>query len=265
MRARFAVALAFSVAFHCLPLSAGIDDVVLDDLVATLARDLTQLPLHLGGVLLALADRLDVEVVQRDTPLEEPGEQRVEDRLAQVDRVPLLLARHPQHAVPDVVVVAEHVGELVVHIVVRVLPLLGRLGGVPLPVGGVDLRVVHPVPLAVHDVVADLHVLEDLGHAEQARAGDPGGRARLLRLQAGEQRDPAGGREAALHRDHPVDVRRVRVAARLLDLGADGVELASELLDLLLGEVGVLLDVRDSHRNPFGDRVPRACERRIFR
>ena len=31
------------------------------------------------------------------------------------------------------------------------------------------------------------------------------------------------------------------VSARLLDLGADGVELATELLDVLLGEVGVLL------------------------
>ena len=40
--------------------------------------------------------------------------------------------------------------------------LLGRLRGVPLPVAGVDLRVVHPVVLAVHDVVPDLHVVEDL-------------------------------------------------------------------------------------------------------
>ena len=30
---------------------------------------------------------------------------------------------------------------------------------VPLPLRGVDIRVAHPVPLAVQDVVADLHVL----------------------------------------------------------------------------------------------------------
>ena len=35
--------------------------------------------------------------------------------------------------------------------------------------------------------------------------------------------------------------------AGLLDLGADRVELASELLDVLLAEVGVLLDVGDGH------------------
>src|SRR5438067_9260973 len=33
-----------------------------------------------------------------------------------------------------------------------------------------------PVVLAVHDVVADLHVLEDLGERERARAGDEGQR-----------------------------------------------------------------------------------------
>ena len=137
MRVTLAVALAVDVR---LPLRAGqrrVDDVVLEDLVAALAHDLAQLPLHLLRVLLALADPLDVEVVQGDAPLEQRGEQRVVDRLAEVERVPLLLARHPEDAVADVVVVAEHVGELVVHVVVRVLPLLGRLGGVPLPVAGV--------------------------------------------------------------------------------------------------------------------------------
>ena len=235
---------------HLLPLRTGqrrVDDVVLEDLVAALAHDLAQLPLHLLRVLLALADPLDVEVVQGDAPLEQRGEQRVVDGLPEVGRVPLLLARHPEDAVADVVVVAEHVGELVVHVVVRVLPLLGRLRGVPLPVGGVDLRVVHPVPLAVHDVVADLHVLEDLGHPEERCAGHHRGLRGLPVVHAGQQGQPAGGGQATLHPDHPVDVRRVLGVAGLLDLGADRVELASELLDLVLAEVGVLLDVCDGH------------------
>ena len=194
------------------------------------------------GVLLALADRLDVEVVQRDAPLEEQREQRVVDRLAEVDGVPLLVARHPQDAVADVVVVAEHVGELVVDVVVRVLPLLGRLGRVPLPVAGVDLRIVHPVPLAVHRVVAELHVLQDLGRAEQRRAEQPRGRE-----EAREQRDAAGGGEAALQRDDAQDVVAVGLAAGGLDLGADLVELGADRLDLFVGQVGVLTDVGECH------------------
>jgi len=175
-------------------------------------------------------------------PLEEQGEQRVVDGLAQVHRVPALIASHPEDAVPDVVVVAEDVGELVVDVVVRVLPLLGRLRGVPLPVAGVDLRVVHPVPLAVHDVVADLHVLQDLRHTQHERPGHP--RRRVL---AREQRDPACCRKPALDRDHLVDVRRVRRSSRLLDLLPQGVELTPELFHLLVGEVDVLLYVGDRH------------------
>ena len=95
--------------------------------------------------------------------------------------------------------------------------------------------------------MADLHVLEDLGQPQHGGTHGPRGLAGLLRLQARHQRDPARGGEAALDLDHPVDVRRVRVAARLLDLGTDRVELAAELLDLLLAEVGVLLDVGDGH------------------
>ena len=167
--------------------------------------------------------------------------------------MPPLLARHPQDAVADVVVVAEHVGELVVDVVVAVLPLLGRLRGVPLPRRGVDLRVVHPVPLAVHDVVADLHVLQDLGDPEHGGARDP------RRLPARrEQRDPARHREAALDGDDAVDVRRVGGAAGLLDLGAQRVELAPELVDLLVGEVGVLLDVADGHGGSFRGRARRS-------
>ncbi len=230
----FAVRLAVSVDFQLPPGERRVDDVVLEDLVATLAHDLAQLPLHLLGVLLALPDPLDVQVVQRNAPFEERRQHRVVDGLADVGGVPLLLARHPQDAVADVVVVAEHVGELVVDVVVRVLPLLGGLRGVPLPVAGVDLRVVHPVPLAVHHVVADLHVLEDLGQAEERGTGGPGRLAASPRVSSREQGRPPGCCEAALDLDHPVDVRRVSGAAGVLDLGADRVELAADLLHLLL-------------------------------
>ena len=59
---------------------------------------------------------------------------------------------------------------------------------------------------------------------------------------------PSGGREpAALDPDHPVDVRRVSSATGLLDLGSDRVELATELVHLLGGEVGVFGDIGDGH------------------
>ncbi len=47
----------------------------------------------------------------------------------------------------------------------------GRAHGVPLPRGGVDLRVAHPVPLAVQDVVAQLHVLEEPENTDERRFG----------------------------------------------------------------------------------------------
>ncbi len=39
-----------------------------------------------------------------------------------------------------------------------------------------NLGIAHPVPLAMHDVVTDLHVLEDLRHRGPRRAHQPGGR-----------------------------------------------------------------------------------------
>ena len=250
-----------------LPLRAGqrrVDDVVLERLVAALARDLLELALHLLRVLLALADRLDVEVVQGDTPLEQPGEQRVVDGLPEVERRPPLLAGHPQDAVADVVVVAEHVGELVVHVVVRVLPLLGRLGGVPLPVGGVDLRVVHPVPLAVHDVVADLHVLEDLVEPEERarRAPTPGLAGRSCDwVPTSRVSRPATAR--------PRWIWIIRLMYAASDAPRDSsisARIASssrpELLDVLLGEVGVLLDVGDGHVGPLGCQMFEGARRR---
>ena len=78
-----------------------------------------------------------------------------------------------------------------VHVVVRVAPLVGRARGVPLEHLRVQRRVTHPVVLAVHDVVADLHVVEDLGQRQRGRAGQP-----ERRQEAEEQRAAAGDLEA---------------------------------------------------------------------
>ena len=80
---------------------------------------------------------------------------------------------------------------------------------------------------------------------EHRRSGEP----RNL-VPAGEQGDPPAGGQRPLQLDGPPDVAGVALAARLLDIGSDRVELASQFLDVLGGEVRVLLDVGDSHVSP---------------
>ena len=91
----------------------------------------------------------------------------------------------------------------------------------------------HPVPLAVQDVVADLHVLEDLGGAQARGAEDPG-----RREDAEEQHRAAAELERALGLDDLADVGRVAGAAGVDDVLADGVELDADRLDVLAGQVG---------------------------
>lgn len=94
------------------------------------------------------------------------------------------------------------------------------------------MRVVHPVPLAVHDVVADLHVLEDLGR-RQGRGAADGKRAEARQQQA----DAADHGEPPLHLDHRLDVAAVAFAELTGDAVFDRVELARQLLELRRREV----------------------------
>ena len=161
--------------------------------------------------------------MEGDAPLEEGHQQHVVGGLEQVDRDPLLVRVDPHDLVAEVLVLAADVRVRVVDVVVGVLPGLGRRRRVPVPGGGVDVGVVHPVPLAVHDVVADLHVLEDLGQRQRRRAGDPG------RLVArGEQQHPAEHGEPAVHLDHARDVAPVAVAELGEHVVVDRVELARQ-------------------------------------
>ncbi len=205
--------------------------VVLHDLGARLAGDALQVVAHLGRALLPLAHGLEVHVVEGHAPLEERHQHEVVERLEQVDRVPALVRVDPHDLVAEVLVLAADVRVRVVHVVVGVLP--GLLGGrgVPVPGRGVDVRVVHPVPLAVHHVVADLHVLEDLGHRQGGRAGDP-----ARPVARSEQQRAAEQRQAPLERDDRADVGGVALAEAGEHLVVDRLELLAELLDLLRGE-----------------------------
>ena len=122
----------------------------------------------------------------------------------------------------------------VVDVVVRVLPRLGGRGGVPVPHRGVDVGVVHPIPLAVHDVVADLHVLQDLGHARGRRCPAP----TRVRRARGQQQHPPGHDDLALHRDDRLDVVAIAVAEFGEHLVVDRVEFLRELFQFLLAQVG---------------------------
>ncbi len=127
-------------------------------------------------------------------------------------------------------------------VVVRVLPrLLGR-GGVPVPHARVDHRIVHPVPLTVHHVMADLHVLEDLGQREHDRPRQPS-----RRKQRRQQQHPAADRELAVKRDQTADVARVAVAKAVEHLVMQAPELATDLFDLLRRQP--LERICDLHRN----------------
>ena len=77
---------------------------------------------------------------------------------------------------------------------------------------------------------------------EHRRAGHP----RELVL-AGEQTHAAAGRQSTLQLDGPAHVAGVPLTAGFLDVGSDCVEFAAQFLDVLLGQVGVLLDVGDGH------------------
>jgi hypothetical protein len=65
----------------------------------------------------------------------------------------------------------------------------------------VDLRIVHPVPLAVDDVVAQFHVLDALGHQQSDGSDCPSGLA-----LAAEDRQTGNNFEAALAPYDALDV-----------------------------------------------------------
>ena len=173
--------------------------------------------------------------MQRDAVLEERRQQERVKRVAEVVRPPRLVLGHPQDPVADVAVLADDVRVRVVHVVVGVAPLVARARRVPLESLAGQLGVLHPVVLAVHHVVADLHVVEDLRQREGGDAAEPGGR------QEREEEQPAAGDlERPLRLDHVADVLGVALAAVGEDAGSDRVELGAERVELLLREAGAV-------------------------
>src|SRR6266566_344249 len=145
--------------------------------------------------------------------------------------MPGLLGEETQEPVSQVAVAAEDVGEGVVLVVVRVPPGGGRAGIVPVVGLRVELRVLHPVVLAMHHVVAEFHVLEDLGAAEQERAQYPG-----RRQNAGEEQRAAAELGPAYCITDATHVACVVLAESGEDAVAQLVQLRAEGGGLLAGE-----------------------------
>src|ERR1700734_4040864 len=96
-------------------------------------------------------------------------------RLQEIAGPPRLVTGDAHDAVTEIIVDADNVGEHVMAVVVRVPPLRGQPGHVPLPGGGMNFAIVHPIPLTVTDIVAQLHVLDALGYCQCASSESPSG------------------------------------------------------------------------------------------
>jgi hypothetical protein len=87
--------------------------------------------------------------------------------------LPALRIGHAQQRVAQVAVFAQDVGVGVVRDVVGVTPLLAVAGNVPLEGLRVQAGVTGPVVLAMHHVVANFHVVQNLGVGQGHHAQPP--------------------------------------------------------------------------------------------
>ena len=111
----------------------------------------------------------------------------------------------------------------VVLVVVGLAPVGAGADDVPLVGLRVQARIVHPVVLAMNHVVADLHVLEDLGHRQGENAQRP-----QDGIEAEEQGDAAAQGGQALDAHDAADVAGIALAQIIHDAGAQGIKLGGE-------------------------------------
>ncbi|MNR36686.1 hypothetical protein D3C85_1546410 [compost metagenome] len=113
-------------------------------------------------------------------------------------------------------------------------PEVRGAGNVPLVRGATQFRVVHPVVLAVHDVVAQLHVFEDLAQPEQGHAQQPGGR------EPAEQQQGAAAPAAEAHRcTNAANIAGITLAQVIQGALAQGVQFCAEGIEFGWGKFAV--------------------------
>ena len=138
-----------------------------------------------------------------------------------------MLGRHAQERVAKVAVLAQDVGVGVVVDVVRVAPLFAIAGNVPFEGLRVQRRVAGPVILAVHHVVTDFHVVQNLGVGQRHDPENPADGA-----NAKVQQGPPAYLAGAADTDHLADMVDVTLADGVHHGFADGIDLLLEGVDL---------------------------------
>ena len=108
-------------------------------------------------------------------------------------------------------------------VVVGVAPIGGRAGVVPIDRATVERRVVRKVILAMHHVVANLHVVENLGNGERR-----GARGERERVEAEVDQPSAGHVGAAGGANARANMTQIARSEFGTDLGAEGTELSAK-------------------------------------
>ena len=154
-------------------------------------------------------------------------QRQIRQRLKPVPGFPALRVGQAQQGIAQIAVFAQDVGVGVVHHIMRVPPLLAIAGNVPFKLLRIQAGVARPVVLAMHDVVADFHVVQDLCIRQSQHAGHPA-EGPEAKMQQGATADLAGAADA----DHLANVIDIRLAKIVHHAGADRVYLAFKFVDL---------------------------------
>ena len=118
-----------------------------------------------------------------------------------------------------------------------------------------DFRVVHPIPLTVADVMGKFHVLDALGHGQGGGADSPSGVA-----FAPTDSEPCGNLEASLKHDGAPDICPVPLAARILDVATDRLQVGRKGRDVRVAQMGVFGYVCDGDRRLTQIQARRAAD-----
>ena len=227
----------------------GEHQIVLDPLTAHLGIELAQQRAHLLAADAALEHLVQAQVLDGHGVLEQQRLQRHPQGLPAVVGFPALFGEQAHHAVTDVVIHAQHVGISVMNMVVGVPPEIRGAGDIPLIGAPGQFRIVHPVVLAVHHVMPQLHVLDDLAQAQQQRAQQPG-----RREPAGQQKQATTPATGPHHGPHAADITGIGLAQISQGTLAQGIQFGAEGVDLLAAQFAVfthaatLLTDRRAHR-----------------
>ncbi len=141
--------------------------------------------------------------------------------------MPLHVIAQAQDGIAVVAVLANHVGVGVMFVVVGTPPGITCAYGIPLIGLGMQCRIVHPVVLAVHHVVADFHILDDLGKPQGG-----GGGHEHWRNEAEWHHHPPCHFQAPVQADNLADVAGIPFAEIGEDLITNGVQVFFQFVEL---------------------------------